>query len=80
MASRCIIKFCLLLAFNFQNPTTNGKQGSEPEEIRQTLLSNRKPGNIDYRYASLTLLSNNGGGSCVCATGESLLCKEQFNT
>jgi hypothetical protein len=32
---------------NFHNPLDNGKQGQIPEEIYQTLLTNKKQGNLD---------------------------------
>jgi hypothetical protein len=30
----------------FHNPTANGKQGLMPEEIYETLLTNKKQGNL----------------------------------
>jgi hypothetical protein len=37
-----LIKFSLLLAYCLQNPLANGKQGLMPEEMSQTLLTNKK--------------------------------------
>jgi hypothetical protein len=39
--------FSLLLAYNLQILSANGKRALAAEEIYQTLLSNRKPGHID---------------------------------
>jgi hypothetical protein len=36
------------LAKNLHNPPANGKQGPIPEELSQTLLTNKKQGNLDY--------------------------------
>ncbi len=36
----------------FANPPASGKQDRVAEEIYQTLLSNRKPGNIDSVYTA----------------------------
>ncbi len=37
---------------NLHSPPTNGKQGSIPEEMCQTLLSNKKQGNLDKVHAA----------------------------
>jgi hypothetical protein len=44
---RCICHFSLALAYNLYNPPANGKHGLIPEEIYQTLLINKKQGNMD---------------------------------
>jgi hypothetical protein len=43
------------LAYSLQIPPANGKQAQVAEEIYQTLLSNRKPGKIDYVHATNTI-------------------------
>jgi hypothetical protein len=35
----------------FHNPLANKKQETIPEEISQTLLNNKKQGNLDYVHA-----------------------------
>jgi hypothetical protein len=47
MVWRCIGRFPLALAQNLHNPLANGKQGPIPEEMFQTLLTNKKQGNLD---------------------------------
>jgi hypothetical protein len=42
------------VAYSLQVPPANGKQAQAAEEIYQTLLSNRKPGKIDYVHAAST--------------------------
>jgi hypothetical protein len=37
------------LAENLPNPPANGKQGPIPEEIYQTLLTNKKKGKLGLR-------------------------------
>jgi hypothetical protein len=44
---RCIGPSPPALAYNLHNPPANGKQGPIPEEISQTLLTNKKQGNLD---------------------------------
>ncbi len=48
-------KFSLLLAYRLQNSLTNGKQGLVPEEMFQTLLTNKKQGKILHYQANLVL-------------------------
>jgi hypothetical protein len=35
------------MAYNMHNPPANEKQGPIPEEIYQTLLTNKKQGNLN---------------------------------
>jgi hypothetical protein len=42
----------LLLAYSLQNLSANGKQGAVPEEIFQTLLTNKKRGKMRLRDGS----------------------------
>ena len=44
---RCICHFPSPLAYNLLSPPANGKQGPIPDET-QTLLTNKKQGNLDY--------------------------------
>ncbi len=39
-----ISKFSLPLAYRLQNPLANGKRGLVPEEMSQSLLTNKKQG------------------------------------
>ncbi len=41
------VVFLRALAYNLHSPPANGKQMPIPEEISQTLLTNKKPGNLD---------------------------------
>jgi hypothetical protein len=54
-----ISKFSLPLAYRLQNPTAKEKQGPVPEEISQTLLTNKKKGKTTKytQVTQLTLLS-----------------------
>jgi hypothetical protein len=54
---RCICNFSLPLPFNLQSPPANRKQGPIPDAMSKTLLTNKKPGKLDYNYTPLTLLS-----------------------
>jgi hypothetical protein len=47
--------FSLPSAYSLQIPPANWKQAQAAEEIYQTLLSNRKPGKIDYVHATNTI-------------------------
>jgi hypothetical protein len=42
-----LVVFLRFLAQNLHNPPTNGKQGPFPDEMSQTLLTNKKQGNLD---------------------------------
>jgi hypothetical protein len=44
---RCIGRFTPMLAYNLHSPPATGKQAPIPEEIYQTLLTNKKQGNLD---------------------------------
>jgi hypothetical protein len=44
---RCICYFPPALTYNLHSPPANGKQGPIPEEMSQTLLTNKKQGNMD---------------------------------
>jgi hypothetical protein len=52
-----IISSGAALAYNLHSPPANGKQRQILEEMSQTLLTNKKQGNMDYKYMPLTLLS-----------------------
>jgi hypothetical protein len=51
-----VSKFSLPLAYRLIKHTANEKQGPVPEEISQTLLTNKKQGKTT-KYTQLTLLS-----------------------
>jgi hypothetical protein len=42
-----VLVFSTRVGVNLHNPRANGKQGPIPEEISQTLLTNKKQGNLD---------------------------------
>ncbi len=44
---RCICHFPPALAYNLHNPSANGKEWPIPEEMSQTLLTNKKQRNLD---------------------------------
>jgi hypothetical protein len=43
----CICHFRQALTYNLHSPPASGKQGPIPEEMSQTLLPNKKHGNLD---------------------------------
>jgi hypothetical protein len=40
-------------AYNLHSPGANGKQGPIPEEMSQTLLTNKNQGNFDFDAANI---------------------------
>ncbi len=47
----------LVVFLRLHKPPANGKQGQIPKEMSQILLTNKKQGNLDFKYTPLTLLS-----------------------